>query len=103
MKSKIEEQHITYEWLKLLSFVIISARGCVEEQKIHGPFRLVDTAERIITQLDNEGRIDEFLTEEREKIKENKNMMMYDEEGFIRFLDELVIDFSKRLKEGPSR
>ena len=103
MKSKLEEEDLRYEWLKLLSFVIISARGCVEEQKIHGPYRLVDTVERIISQLDNEGRIDEFLTKEREKIRENKNMMMYDEEGFIKFLDELVINFTKKLKEGPAK
>ena len=39
MKSKLEKEDLRYEWLKLLSFVIIIARGCVEEQKIHGPYK----------------------------------------------------------------
>ena len=39
MKSKLEEEDLRYEWLRLLSFVIISARDWVEEQKIHGPYK----------------------------------------------------------------
>ncbi|MCK4368134.1 MAG: hypothetical protein KAV68_00460 [Dehalococcoidales bacterium] len=100
MKGNIEEEKLRYDLLKLFCYIITSARGCIEEPKLYGPFRLIDSVERIITLLDNEGLADDFLKKERVKIEENKYLVMQDEEGFIKFLDELVIDFTKKLKEG---
>jgi hypothetical protein len=100
MKSKTEKEELRYDLLKLFCYIVTSARGCVEEPKLYGPLRLIDSVERIITLLDNEGLADGFLKRERTKIEENKYILMEDEEGFIKFLDELVIDFTKKLKEG---
>jgi len=100
MKGNIEEERLRYDLLKLFCYMITSARGCVEEPKPYGPFRLIDSVERIITLLDNEGLADDFLKKERAKIEENKYLVMQDEKGFTKFLDELVIDFTKKLKEG---
>jgi hypothetical protein len=100
MKGKTKKEELRYDLLKLFCYMITSARGCVEEPKLYGPFRLIDSVERIITLLDNEGLADDFLKRERAKIEENKEILMQDEEGFIKFLDELVIDFTKKLKEG---
>jgi len=103
MKGKIEDENFGYGLLKLLCYIITSARGCVEEPKLYGPLRLLDTMERIITLLDNEGLANDFLRKERGKIEENKYLLMHDEKGFTIFLDELVIDFTKKLKEGASK
>lgn len=100
MKDNMKEKKLRYELFKLFCYIVTSARGCVDEPKLYGPFRLIDSVERIIVLLDNEGLADDFLKKERAKIEENKYLLMQDEEGFIKFLDELVIDFTKKLKEG---
>lgn len=100
MKGNMEEEKLRYDLLKLFCYIITSARGCLEEPKLYGPFRLIDSVERIITLLDNEGLADDFLKRERAKMEENKYLVMQDEKGFTKFLDELVIDFTKKLKEG---
>ncbi len=100
MEGKVrEEAKFRFEVIKLLCFMVTSAAGCVNEPKLYGPFRLIDSVERIITLLDNEGLADDFLKNARAKIGEKKYILGYDEEGFIKFLDEMVIDFTRRLKE----
>ena len=100
MKGNIEEGKLGYNLIKLFCYMITSARGCIEEPKLYGPFRLVDSVGRIITLLDNEGLADDFLKKEMAKIEESKYLVMQDEKGFTRFLDELVIDFTQELKGG---
>lgn len=100
MKDNMKEENLRYELFKLFCYIVTSARGCIDEPKLYGPFRLIDSVERIIALLDNEGLADAFLKKARAKIEENKYLVMQDEEGFIKFLDELVIDFTKKLKEG---
>ncbi len=100
MKGNIEEGKLGYELIKLFCYMITSARGCVEEPKLYGPFRLIDSVGRIIALLDNEGLADDFLKKEVAKIEESKYLVMQDEKGFTKFLDELVIDFTQKLKGG---
>ncbi|MDH5364122.1 MAG: DUF6092 family protein [Dehalococcoidia bacterium] len=103
MKNKMKEEKLRYELLKLFCYIVTSARGCVDEPKLYGPFRLIDSVERIITLLDNEGLADDFLKKERAKIEENKYILMEDEKEFIKLLDELVIDFTRKLKESTGK
>jgi len=35
------------EIIKLFAYMITSARGCVDEPKIYGPFRLVDSISKL--------------------------------------------------------
>jgi len=83
------------EHFKLLSFLITSARGCVNEPVLYGPLRLVDAAARLIDIMKKEGKVTPEIEELQKLIEEKKDLVMYDEEGFINFLDEL----SKRLGE----
>ncbi len=99
MKGNIEEEKFKYDLLKLFCYMITSARGCIEEPKLYGPFRLIDSVGRIIALLDNEGLADDFLKKERAKIEENKYLLMEERGEFIEFLDELVINFTAELKE----
>jgi hypothetical protein len=94
MNKEIEEK-----FMELLSFMCSSARGCVEEPKIYGPLRIIDSMRRIIEILKESGVEDEFLEREKKKINERMNLVMYDEKGFIELLDELVIDFARKTKE----
>ena len=99
MKGNIEEEKFKYDLLKLFCYMITSARGCIEEPKLYGPFRLIDSVARIIALLDNEGLADDLLKKEMAKIEENKYLLMEERGKFIEFLDELVIDFTAELKE----
>ncbi|MBN2325123.1 MAG: hypothetical protein JXQ30_15445 [Spirochaetes bacterium] len=88
------------EWIELFCFISSSARSLVGEPEIYGPFRLVDTLERIIDLLGRQGVLDdEFLNSEKEKIVEKKFDVMVNRESFIDFLDELVMDFTRELKK----
>lgn len=86
------------EFFDLLCYLLTSARGLVDEPKMYGPFRLVETASRLIFLLEKHGMADEFLTREREKIETGKDSVMESEEKFIEFLDELILEFTEELK-----
>lgn len=99
MKGNMAEERFRFELLKLFCYIITSARGCVEEPKLYGPLRLIDSMARLISLLDTQGLADDFLRKEGAKIEEKKYLVMQDERDFTKFLDELVIDFTKKLKE----
>ena len=86
------------EFFALLAFLVTSARNCVEEPKLYGPFRLIDGASRLIGILEEAGEADEFLVEIKEKIEDNKYSVMSDKKEFIKFLDHLTLDFADKLK-----
>jgi len=86
------------EFFALLAFLVTSARNCVEEPKIYGPFRLVDGASKLIGILEEAGVADEFFVAVRKKIDENKYSVMDDKSEFIKFLDDLTLDFADKLK-----
>jgi len=83
---------------KVLSFLITSARGCVDEPKLYGPLRLIDAAARLIDVMEAEGKINDDLRKLRDLIREKMYLVMYDEEGFIKFLDEASRELAKIIK-----
>lgn len=99
MKDDTQQKELTKAWIELFCFMASSARGCVSEPPIYGPLRLIDSMERIITILGKQEIRNDFLDSERDKIEENKLVVMEDEEAFIELLDELVLDFTKELKK----
>jgi len=85
------------DFFNLLAFLVTSARGCVDEPKLYGPFRLIDGASRLIGILEEAHMADEFLVKVRREIDEGK-YLMDDESKFIKFLDDLTLDFVDKLK-----
>lgn len=83
----------------LFCYMSSSARGLVDEPKLYGPLRLLETMERIIDVMEANDMSDEFYRELKKKIKENKYTVMHDEERFIEFLDEIVSMLAKKEKE----
>ncbi len=84
---------------KLLAFLITSARGCVDEPPLYGPLRLIDAASRLIDIMKKEGKINEQILRLQESIEEKMNLVMYDEEAFVEFLDELSQELAKIIKQ----
>ncbi len=93
-----KEELINDPHFKLLSFLISSARGCVYEPQLYGPLRLVDAAARLMDVMENEGKVNDDLRRLRDLIREKMYLVMYDEEGFIRFLDDVSRELAKIIK-----
>ena len=75
---------------ELISYIVVSARNLLEEPARYGPFRLIDTAGRLIEILEKADMAGERLTEIRNKIDAGKLTAMGDEREFQDFLDSLV-------------
>jgi hypothetical protein len=84
---------------KLLSFLVSSARGCVDEPALYGSLRLIDTAARLIDIMQEEGLVNDDLIRLRELIKEKMDLVMYDEASFVEFLDYVSQELVKIVKK----
>ena len=85
---------------ELACFLATSARGCVDEPHLYGPLRLIDGLSRLVDLPKYAPCIssDPFLEEVKDQIEKNKALVMYDQEKFINFLENLVIEFAKEIK-----
>ncbi|WP_461865645.1 DUF6092 family protein [Thermococcus sp.] len=95
---KSTESILKDKHFQLLAFLITSARGCVDEPKLYGPLRLLDAASRLIDIMEDEGKSNDEILKLKELIEENIDVLMYDEEEFIRLLDELAKQLAKIIK-----
>jgi len=79
------------EAVKFIAYLVTSARGCIEEPKIYGSFRLVDSAGKFYGALKKHGLIDDRdIDEIISMIDEKKYSCMFDEQEFIGMLDRVV-------------
>lgn len=82
------------EIIKLFIYMVTSARGCVDEPKIYGPFRLIDSMSRLYSILkENNLTGNEEVSKIIEKIDEKKYSCMTDEKEFVTMLDDVIDDF----------
>ncbi|MBW2064350.1 MAG: hypothetical protein JRJ03_05395 [Deltaproteobacteria bacterium] len=86
MDKKVFEEKI----FELISYAIVSARNLLEEPARYGPFRLVDTASRLISILDESGMSSDRLRAIRDQIEEGKYSVMATEDEFEKFLESTV-------------
>jgi hypothetical protein len=87
------------EVFALATYMLTSARGCVEEPKLYGPLRLIEAISRLIALTESSGLTqDEFLMRAKMKIDANKHLVMESEEKFTEFLDDLLREFTRELK-----
>ncbi len=85
-------------YFELLSFLITSARGLIDEPQIYGPLRLLDAAAKLINIMEKEGRLTDELREIRQLILEKSDLVIRDEKAFIEFLDELSLKLARIIK-----
>ncbi|MCS7111213.1 MAG: DUF6092 family protein [Ignisphaera sp.] len=83
---------------RLLSFLIASARGCIDEPHLYGSLRLIDAAARLIDIMIEEGKGTEELLNLKKSIEESMNLVMHDEKAYIEFLDGLVKELARIIK-----
>ncbi len=79
--------------VKMFAYIITSARGCIDEPKIYGSFRLVDSASKLFYLLKENGLInDKEIEKIINKIDEKKYSCMSDEQEFIDMIDDVISD-----------
>ncbi|OAA87954.1 MULTISPECIES: DUF6092 family protein [Clostridium] len=74
--------------IELLAYIVSSAVGCLNEPKIYGSLRLIDTTQKII-ELFNELNLveDENLNKIANIINEEKSLCMSDDAAFEKMLN----------------
>jgi len=93
------EDKLKKELFELICYMIVSARNLDQETKIYGPFRLIDATSKLIEILEKNGIYDEFFSQVKTIIEANKYKVMTDKEGFIAFLDDLILRMVVKLEE----
>jgi len=84
---------------ELVCYMVTSACNPLNENKLYGPFRLIDAASRLITLLEEEGVRSKRLEEIRERIIARQYSVMEDEKVFADFLQDLVLDLIPLMKD----
>ena len=94
------DKELYRELMELMGFMITSARGLLDEPQMYGPFRLIDGASKLCAIMENRAETDnELLSRIKDKIDEGKFHVMTDLNSFTSMLDEVVLDFTKKLKK----
>ena len=101
-KEKISGDEYLFE---LATFLATSARGCVDEPHLYGPFRLLDTLSRLLDLPKYAPCLteDPFFKKIKEEIDEKKFLVTTDVKGFKNFLDDLVRELTGELKKRSLR
>jgi hypothetical protein len=75
-------------------YLVASARDCLDEPLIYGPFRMIEGVSRLIEAFPE----DAFLDEAKARIDGEKYEVMGDRERFAAWLDELLRQFAAEAK-----
>jgi hypothetical protein len=83
----------------LATYLIGSARDCLEEPLIYGPLRMIVGVQKIIEIAKLEPSLhDEFLESKLDPISKEVLAVMSDREAFSKALDDLLLAFSDEMK-----
>ena len=96
-----DARNIGNEYLfELALFLATSARNCIDEPPLYGPFRLLDALSRLADFPEHDENLnkDPFLEEVKAFVDEKKFLVTSDVEGFTQAADVLVQRFAKELK-----
>lgn len=85
-KDELEQQ-----FFELICYMVTSARNLIPENKLYGPFRLVDAVSRLIDVLQKLDLKSPRLEAIQKQIEEGKYMVMESDEKFTDFLENLVM------------
>lgn len=84
--------------LNYIASIVSSAKGCLKEPKIYGPFRLVDSIEMLIKLLErNNIKIDQSILKIVKEINNKKLSFMEDESSFTEMLDKVTFDLIEEM------
>lgn len=79
---------------ELALYLVASARDCLDEPLIYGPFRMIEGVSRLIESFP----ADEFLARAKETIDAEKYNVMADRDAFAAWLDDVLREFAAEAK-----
>ena len=92
------------ELFELATYLVASARDCLEEPPVYGPLRLLEGANRIIRMGESNPELrDKFLSRIREGVSNDIMKVMSDRAEFEKALDALLLQFADELKRRTVR
>ena len=86
-----KKNELEQEFFELACYMITSARNLIPENKLYGPFRLIDAVSRLVDVLQKLDLKSPRLQAIQTKIEEGKYTVMDSEENFTAFLENLVM------------
>jgi len=93
-----------YDLFDLATYLVASARDCVDEPLIYGPLRMLEGVNKIMEVGEGDPRLrDGFLTRMQTRISADVLKVMSDREKFKRALDELLLEFADELRSRTVR
>lgn len=100
MKDKEKKSGDDYLF-ELATFLATSARGCIDEPRLYGSFRLLDALSRLLDLPKYASCLSggPFFDQIKKEIDEKKFLVMSNVEGFKDFLDHLVRELAIELKK----
>jgi hypothetical protein len=75
-------------------YLVASARDCLDEPLIYGPFRMIEGVSRLIDSFPE----DDFLRTQKNVIDREKYEVMGDRDRFAAWLDEILRQFAAEAK-----
>jgi len=79
---------------RLATYLVIAARGLIEDPANYGPFRLIDAVDRYMVDVFD----DDFLREIKPELERGFDMLMADPDSVTAWLDDLTTLFAKEAK-----
>lgn len=88
-----------YDLFDLATYLVASARDCIDEPLIYGPLRMLEGVNKIVQMGESDARLrDEFVRRAGERVSGDILKVMSDREAFKQALDGLLLDFADELK-----
>lgn len=88
-----------YGIFDLATYLVASARDCVDEPLIYGSLRMLEGVNRIIQMGEGDPRFhDEFLSRKAGGVSNDILKVMSDRDEFRKALDVLLLEFAEELK-----
>lgn len=94
-----KNNELEQEFFELICYMITSARNLIPENKLYGPFRLVDAVSRLIDIIRKLDLKSTRLEDIQKQIEEGKYTVMESEEKFTAFLENLVMGLVPLMEE----
>lgn len=84
----------------IATYLVASARDCLDEPLVYGPLRLLEGVNRIISLSKTDPSLkDVFLEDMEPRVSRDVLKVMSDREAFRKALDDLLRDFAEEMRK----
>jgi len=95
---------LDYDVFDLATYLVASARDCLDEPLIYGPLRMLEGVNKMIQLGEKDPRFrDRFLSTMQVRVSSDILKVMSDREKFKKALDDLLLEFADELKRRTIR